>query len=78
MPHHAVARLMGYLLEQSAEIIRTEDTLSRSGVIELDAEAAAVVDVALEDAALGGTMVPVTSILWPTCFLRSLSLPSSA
>jgi hypothetical protein len=36
---------------------------------------AAVVDVAAEDAALLST-VPVTSILWPTCFLRSVSDPS--
>jgi hypothetical protein len=66
------------LLEQSAEIIRTDDTFSfwSAPIVLEEVELDGVVDVADEDADLFST-VPVTSILWPTCFLRSLSEPSS-
>jgi hypothetical protein len=69
---------MSYLLEQSAEIIFTDETLIFWSLLIVDEDEVVVpeVDVALDDR-LWASIVPVTSTLWPTCLLRSLSEPSS-
>ena len=58
-----------YFDEHSAEIIRTDDTLSRCELVSmrLDAEPLVVVEVGLEAAALSElSRVPLTSTRWPT------------
>jgi hypothetical protein len=65
-----------YLDEQSAAIIRTEDTFNVfASPIRLEAEPAVVVDVAADADPLFSS-VPVTSMRWPTWFFSSLELPS--
>jgi len=69
---------MTYLLEQSAEIIFTDETLIFWSLLIVDDDEVVVAeaDVVL-DAWLWASSVPVISTLWPTCRLRSLSDPSS-
>jgi hypothetical protein len=82
--HGARTRRRGrsiYFDEQSAEIIRTEETFSvfAPSLIRDDAEPLVVVDVAVEAAPWFASFssLPVTSMRWPTWFFSSLVLPSS-
>src|SRR4051794_25638203 len=82
--HGARTRRRGrsiYFDEQSAEIIRTEETFSvfAPSLIRDDAEPLVVVDVAVEAApwVASFSSFPVTSMRWPTWFFSSLVLPSS-
>jgi hypothetical protein len=82
--HGARTRRRGrsiYFDEQSAEIIRTEETFSvfAPSLVRDDAEPLVVVDVAVDAAPWSASFstFPVTSTRWPTWFFSSLVLPSS-